>query len=110
MHEFIPIVAIFMTMSIPLSAIIGSYVLRYKKLNAGTFNNEDKELLNSLMMQVNNQQTRLENLEVIVADLDRLQLNADNQSALKGQIEMIKKEVKLLKEGTNEKENISSST
>ena len=48
-------------------------------------------------MQVNNQQSRLENLEVIVAEFDKLELSAGNQARVNSQIELLKSEIKQLK-------------
>ncbi|MGF1534514.1 MAG: hypothetical protein ACFCUI_12485 [Bernardetiaceae bacterium] len=69
MDDIVGLVAIVMTFSIPLSAIVGSYYLKIKKLNTQA---DPKSLKRLEVALAENEELRqrVENLETIVTELD----------------------------------------
>jgi hypothetical protein len=73
-------------MAVPLSAIIGSYYYKIKKLeiqNKGTMPTEERQLLKQLMVQNIELKERVQNLETIVTELDRA---IDDQKMISGKL------------------------
>ena len=75
-----------MLASIPLSAIIGSYVMKYKKmtLEGGGLTNEDKLKIDKILNENQQLRGRVENLESIVTTFDKellmLKASDDNET------------------------------
>ncbi len=71
MGDFVGLVAIVMTFSIPLSAILGSYYLKAKKLKANSgLSDKEYQALKAALEKNEELQRRLQNLEIIVEDLN----------------------------------------
>ena len=64
------ILAILMIFGIPLSAIIGSYIIKYKKIQAGSITSEDKEKIEAVLRENKELKARLNNVETIVGEID----------------------------------------
>lgn len=104
MGSIIAIVAIIMGVSIPISAIISSAVLRYKKLQLQSqegITKEEKILLKQALQENEMLRQRVENLEMVTSDPDILKIGAVRENELQHQIDDLKQEVKKLnKENT----------
>lgn len=71
MEELVGLVAIVMTMSIPLSAIIGSYYIKIKKLKAqGGLSEDDMQRIQGVLRENKDLKERVNNLETIVTEMD----------------------------------------
>lgn len=73
-------------MSVPLSAIIGSYYYKIEKLrvqNGQTVPTEERQLLKQLLAQNLELKERVQNLETIVTELDRA---IDDQKMISGKL------------------------
>ena len=67
------VIGIVMALSIPLSAIIGAYILKYKRmqLDKGGLTNEDKLKIDKILNENQQLRGRVENLESIVTTFDK---------------------------------------
>lgn len=80
------VIVTFIVMSIPLSAIIGSYVMKYKKmeLDKGGLTNEDKLKIDKIVNENQQLRERVGNLESIVTTFDKellmLKASDDNET------------------------------
>lgn len=78
----IPIIAV----SIPLIAVLGSYILKYKKLilDQGGLTNDDKLKIDKIVNENQQLRGRVENLESIVTTFDKellmLKASDDNET------------------------------
>ena len=94
---FIPIVAITMTLSIPLAAIIGSFYLKAKKLSIGQgLSDKDKMLFNKLLAENSELKKRVETLELL-SDTNPAQLPDAKEEELQKQINFLANEISALK-------------
>lgn len=65
------LVAVVMTMSIPLSAILGAYYIKLKKIKAqGALSNKDMERIQHVLQENKELKERVNNLETIVTEID----------------------------------------
>lgn len=80
------VIVTFIVMSIPLSAIIGSYFMKYKKmqLDQGGLTNEDKLKIDKIVNENQQLRERVGNLESIVTTFDKellmLKVADDNET------------------------------
>jgi dsDNA-specific endonuclease/ATPase MutS2 len=101
----VPIIAIVMGLGIPLSAIIGSFWLKGKKLDAegGGLNPEQLKEIRIMLAQQNELQKRVENLEYITSDATITPLiEASNQEnkLLQQQIDLLGQELREIRKVT----------
>ncbi len=81
-----PVIIMGIIMSVPLSAIIGSYYYKIEKLrvqSGQTMPTEERQLLKQLLAQNLELKDRVQNLETIVTALDRA---IDDQKILGGKL------------------------
>ncbi len=83
-----PVLIMLIIMSVPLSAIIGSYYLKTEKLKlqsgeTKSIPTEERQLLKQLLAQNLELKERVQNLETIVTDLDRA---IDDQKIISGKL------------------------
>jgi len=82
-----PVLIMLIIMSVPLSAIIGSYYHKIEKLKIdrgqGSMPSEERQLLKQVLAQNLELKGRVQNLETIVTDLDR---SIDDQKALSNKL------------------------
>ncbi|WP_338759563.1 hypothetical protein WAF17_11920 [Bernardetia sp. ABR2-2B] len=94
MIEIIAILAVF---SVPVSAIVGGYYYKLKKLEvARRLSHEEQQKLDMIMQENDELRQRLENVEVIVssADLDILTAGASMEdiTRIKNTVSQVKQE------------------
>jgi len=104
MGSIIAIVAIVMGVSIPISAIISSAVVKIKKMKLqeqNSISQKDKKLLQQALKENEELKQRIENLELVTSDPDMIKINNVKEGDLQQQIDSIKKELlRLNKENT----------
>ncbi len=100
MEEFIGLVAVIMIFGIPLSAIIGGFWLKNKKMSQGALSGEDKQLLMDVVKENAELKRRMENMETIVneVDMDLVKLNAHTKNDFEREMERMKEVEKVKKD------------
>tara|TARA_Y100001956_G_C3961301_1_gene116892 strand:+ start:117 stop:428 length:312 start_codon:yes stop_codon:yes gene_type:complete len=101
MEFLIAIVAIIMVFGIPITAIISTKMIEYKKLQLQGVNgisDEEKQLFKQMIAENSQLKSRIENLELIASDPDVLRLNGMKESELEKQILELQQEIKKLKD------------
>ena len=88
------IVFILMVFGIPMSAVIGHYVIKYKKLSMGEMTSEDKKMLAQALHENKELRNRLQNMETIVGEIDTdlLKLNSHSTPTVDEQLNKLKQE------------------
>jgi len=91
------ILAISMSLGIPILVIIGVFTLKFKKMSMSEVTSEDKKMISQLISQNEDLQNRLQNMETIVSELDTdlLKLNAHTKSDLEIELARLKQKEKL---------------
>lgn len=98
--NLVPLVATLMIFGIPLSAIIGSYYLKAKKLamqKNTKLTNDDEKKIKMLLAENDNLRHRIENLEEIVSDVDMPKIGEAGKEGLQRQIDFLAEEVRKLR-------------
>ncbi|UZR94767.1 hypothetical protein [Chondrinema litorale] len=101
MEYIITIVAIIMVFGIPITAIISSKMIEYKKLQlqgSNGISDEEKKLFKQMIAENAHLKSRIENLELIASDPDVLKLNSMKESEMEKQILELQHEIKKLKD------------